>query len=73
LLSDVASLRQSERAASGNGAVAKALNADAASLEQAGIKLNPETIQQLSVITDPINYIPFGATVGAVTKSEGSS
>jgi len=68
---DVSGLEQSQKAGQGNGAVLQALGNDAETLKGAGIELNPETIQELSVVTDPINWIPVGGAVGAVTKVGG--
>lgn len=71
LRDDVAGLEQAEAAGRGSGAVMTALGQDAEALAKVGIKLDPQTIQELSVITDPINFIPFGAAVGAVSKVSG--
>ncbi len=71
LLDDIAGLEQSEKAGHGSGEAMKALGLDAEKLKPIGIEVNPETVQELSVISDPINFIPFGAAVGAVSKVGG--
>jgi ubiquinone/menaquinone biosynthesis C-methylase UbiE/GNAT superfamily N-acetyltransferase len=69
---DVAHAKNSEDAALGNGAVMDALGADAATLkEKHGIELDTDQIQALSVVTDPINYVPIGAAVGFTSKIGG--
>lgn len=68
---DLAGLEQSQKAGQGNGAVLQALGNDAETLKQSGIELRPEVIQELSVVTDPINWIPIGGAVAGVTKIGG--
>ncbi len=68
---DAAFAKQAEKAAQGNAAVMQAFGADAETLAEHGITLDPEQIQNLSVVTDPINYIPVGATVGFTSKLAG--
>ncbi len=73
LMDDIEGLRAVERAGAGNGEVMKALTIDADTLKGKGIILDPQAIQELSVITDPVNYIPIGSVVGAVTKAGGKA
>lgn len=71
LESDLAAAKYSQDAGKGSGAVVSALGVDSDSLKDIGIKVNPNTIQELSNITDPMNFIPIGASVGVVSKIGG--
>lgn len=72
LSDDIAAAKQVEAAGAGNGAVMDTLGIDAATLEKDfGIKVDPEEIARLSVVTDPINYVPLGSAVGFVGKFGG--
>jgi hypothetical protein len=71
LRDDVAGLEQTEAVTQGSGQVMQALGNDAATLAQEGITIDPQAVSELSVVTDPINFIPFGAAVGAVSKVGG--
>ncbi len=68
---DVAGVEQTEKVAQGNGPVLQALQLDADQLKGIGIELDPAKIEELSAATDPINFIPFGAAVGVVSKVGG--
>lgn len=70
---DVAVTEVARNSAQGNGEAAKALETDAESLKEYGIEVNPEAIQALSTIADPINFIPIGAGVGFFSKAAGQS
>lgn len=70
---DVAVTEVARNSAQGNGEAAKALESDAASLKEYGIEVNPEAVQALSTVADPINFIPFGAGVGFTAKVAGQS
>lgn len=73
LFRDIAGLEQAEQAGKGTGVVTRALGLDAEELKKVGIEVDPAAIQELSVITDPINFIPIGAGVGVVGKIAGKA
>lgn len=70
---DVAVTEVARNSAQGNGEAAKALDADATALKEYGIEVNPEAVQALSTVADPINFIPMGAGVGFFSKVAGQS
>lgn len=70
---DVAVTEVARNSAQGNGETAKALSADANSLKEYGIEINPEAVQALSTVYDPINFIPVGAGVGFTAKVAGKT
>lgn len=70
-LDDLSGLQQTKKAAEGSAAISTALGASADDLKQAGITVDPANIEALSLATDPINYIPLGGVVNAVTKIGG--
>lgn len=68
LFFDVELQKQEEAARAGNSDLAKFLGTDTESLAKAGVVVNPESVEKLSVVADPVNFIPIGAAVGAVSK-----
>ncbi len=68
---DLGFAEQTAKAARGQGALVEALGEDAATLKQVGIEMDPEAIQKLSVLADPVNFIPVGAAVGFFSKVGG--
>jgi len=56
-------------AGKGNGELAKVLGTDQDGLKAAGVQLDPNAIEKLSIITDPVNLVPIGGVVGVVGRS----
>lgn len=73
LFRDIAGLEQAESAGKGTGLVTSALGLDATELKKVGIDVDQTAIQELSTITDPVNFIPLGAGVGVVGKIAGKA
>lgn len=65
---DVGLAKAAAEATRGQGAVAEALGMDADKLKEFGIEIDPSQVEALSVVTDPLNYVPVGAAVGVVGK-----
>lgn len=66
---DVAFFSQTEKSARGEGA---ALQGGAVEqLRKEGVELDFQAINDLSLLTDPVNFIPFGGAVVGVTKNAG--
>lgn len=56
--SDLGLATQRVKVGQGQGALAEKLGIDAESLRKEGIELDPEAIQDMSLLADPTNYIP---------------
>lgn len=70
---DVAGVEMTRNAAQANGEIAKTLGADAETLKQQGIEVDPDTVQKLSLVADPTNYIPIAGGVGFIAKVGGKT
>lgn len=68
LFFDLEMKKQENQAREGNGDLAKALGVDSQDLKNNGITVNPEAVEKMSVVADPINFIPVGGAVGAVGR-----
>jgi hypothetical protein len=68
LFFDLEMKKQENEARAGNGELSKVLGVDSESLKDHGITVNPDAVEKLSVIEDPINFIPVGGAVGAVGR-----
>ena len=71
--SDVAQKRSIRDAAAGSGWLVKALGNSKEELAQSGIEIDPASVERLSTVTDPLNWVLLGegAAVGAVGKVGG--
>jgi predicted GNAT family acetyltransferase len=60
--------RRELAAAAGNGELAKALGTDQEGLKASGVTLDPAAIQKMSVVVDPMNFVPIGSAIGVVGR-----
>lgn len=62
---DVAFFTQTEKSAAGEGAILDGRAVE--ELRKSGIEIDPQAVNDLSFVTDPVNFIPLGGSVIGLT------